>query len=173
MIEIRPLDLHEYKEKKYIFKYETTGYYALIPSPLSFQFILKEYEGVKIKSFEDELVGDWLEKPVLFGAFKQNIMVGFIEGSMETWNNRFRISNVLVFEEYRNCQVGALLMEHMCSFAQKQKARMVILETQSCNVAAIGFYLHKGFKVIGFDTCSYTNFDIDNHHIRIEMGFEL
>ena len=44
--------------------------------------------------------------------------------------------------------------------AVSQKRRAIILETQSCNTNAIGFYLHQGFELIGFDTCCYTNNDI-------------
>ena len=40
-----------------------------------------------------------------------------------------------------------------------------------CNTNAIGFYLHKGFDLIGFDTCCYTNHDIERREVRINPGF--
>lgn len=173
MIKIKSLDLVDYKGEKYVFAYQTKGYYDLLVSESTFQFVYKEYSELKTKSFQDELVADWLEQPVLFGAFKQNILAGFIEGSMEVWNNRFRISNILVFEEYRKSQIGTTLMEYILSFAHELNARMVVLETQSCNLPAIDFYTKNGFKIIGFDTHSYSNCDMKDHHIRIEMGIEL
>ena len=36
-----------------------------------------------------------------------------------------------------------------------------MLETQSCNTNAIGFYLHEGFTLIGFDACCYANNDLE------------
>lgn len=36
-------------------------------------------------------------------------------------------------------------------------ARMIVLETQSCNEAAIAFYRKNGFSVIGFDLYAYSN----------------
>ena len=47
------------------------------------------------------------------------------------------------------------------------------METQSCNVPAIHCYMKNGFKIIGFDTHSYSNCDIEKHEVRIEMGMEI
>ena len=55
--------------------------------------------------------------------------------------------------------------------AVQQKRRAIILETQSCNTKAIGFYLHQGFELIGLDTCCYTNDDIGRREVRINLGF--
>lgn len=49
--------------------------------------------------------------------------------------------------------------------------RAVILETQSCNVNAVGFYLHEGFTLIGMDTCCYSNTDLKRKEVRIELGW--
>ena len=52
-------------------------------------------------------------------------------------------------------------------------ARMIVLETQSCNEAAIAFYRKNGFSVIGFDLYAYSNTDPERHEVRIEMGKKL
>ena len=49
-------------------------------------------------------------------------------------------------------------------------ARMLDLETQSCNEAAIAFYRKNGFSVIGFDLYAYSNADPERREVRIEMG---
>lgn len=36
---------------------------------------------------------------------------------------------------------------------------------------AIGFYLHEGFELIGFDTCCYTNNDMKRREVRINLGY--
>lgn len=173
IIEIKLLEAEKYKNKKYLFEYETPGYFDLVANEWSFQFIYKEFREKQKKSFEDELLGDWLEKPMLYGAFVNGVLAGIIEGSIEGWNNRFRISNILVFENYRKSQIGTRLIEHIIAEAKNLHARMVVLETQSCNIPAIHCYLKNGFRIIGFDTHSYSNNDIENHEVRIEMGREI
>ena len=54
--------------------------------------------------------------------------------------------------------------------ANKRNARMVVLETQTCNEYAISFYKKHGFRIIGFDLFAYTNTDLERHEVRIEMG---
>lgn len=173
MMEIRVLNEKEYKHKEYDFIYETSGYYDLMMSDMSFQFVYTPFGYIQKKSFHDELLADWLEEPVLYGAFLDETLVGFIEGSMESWNQRFRISNILIFEGFRGMNIGSQLITHMLEVAKKQNARMVILETQSCNVPAIHCYQRNGFKIIGFDTHAYSNQDVERHEIRLEMGVEL
>jgi ribosomal protein S18 acetylase RimI-like enzyme len=50
---------------------------------------------------------------------------------------------------------------------------MLIVETQSCNVPAINFYLKHGFKLIGFDVTAYSNEDIERKEVRLEFGLKL
>ena len=50
---------------------------------------------------------------------------------------------------------------------------MIVLETQSCNEAAIAFYRKNGFSIIGFDLYAYSNNDPERHEVRIEMGKKL
>ena len=52
-----------------------------------------------VKSFDDEFFGEWLEEPVAFGAFEGERLLGYVEGAPEGWNNRYRISNICIFEE--------------------------------------------------------------------------
>ena len=65
------------------------------------------------------------------------------------------------------------LMEAIEREAAASGARMIVLETQSCNEAAIAFYRKKGFSVIGFDLYAYSNTDPERHEVRIEMGKKL
>ena len=93
---------------------------------------------------------------------------------MEGWNNRFRISNICVFDHSkRNSGIGTKLMETMQREAVSRKARMIVLETQSCNEAAIAFYRKNGFTIIGLDLYAYSNTDPQQHEVRIEMGKKL
>ena len=55
--------------------------------------------------------------------------------------------------------------------AVREKMRMVILETQSCNVAAIDFYRSQGMDLVGVLTCDYSNNDMERKEVRFEMGW--
>ena len=61
-------------------------------------------------------------------------------------------------------------MDTILKEAKGSGARMVVLETQTCNENAIAFYRKNGFDIIGFDLFAYSNSDPERHEIRIEMG---
>lgn len=46
-----------------------------------------------------------------------------------------------------------------------------IMEYEICNVRAIAFYLGQGFELIGYDSCCYTNLDVERHEIRFDFGY--
>ena len=52
----------------------------------------------------------------------------------------------------------------------EERTRALILETQSCNAAAIAFYQQCGLSIMGFNACEYSNEDIAKHEVRLEMG---
>lgn len=64
-------------------------------------------------------------------------------------------------------------MNRITEAAESTGARMIVLETQSCNESAIAFYRKNGFSIIGFDLYSYSNNDPERHEVRIEMGKKL
>lgn len=112
--------------------------------------------------------------PLAFGAFENGRLTGFIEGAMESWNNRFRISNICVFEAAaRGRGTGQALMDRIAQTAAALGARMLILETQSCNERAIAFYKKNGFSIVGFDLYAYSNADPQRREVRVEMGKRL
>ena len=89
----------------------------------------------------------------------------------EEWSNRLMVTELWVCDELLGKGLGKRLMDKAKEIALKQNRRAIILETQSCNTNAIGFYLHQGFELIGFDTCCYTNDDIGRREVRINLGF--
>ena len=167
---IRELDIEEYRGKTCEFVYETPGFYDFDIRENEFALEYKSFEQPVRKSFTDSLISQWLESPCLYGAFRNGCLAGIAEGSMESWNNRFRINNFLIFEEFRRQGIGTLLMQRMLRRAGEEKARMTVLETQSCNVNAIQFYRRCGFEIIGFDLYCYSNQDPQRGEVRIEMG---
>ena len=80
-----------------------------------------------------------------------------------------RVTNLFVEEPFRGQGVGSALMAHAFSVAKNAGARMMVLETQSCNLPAIRFYQSQGYAIGGFDLFHYSNEDSQNHEVRIEM----
>ena len=173
-MEIRRLEKEAYAGKPFTARYQTNGYYDIFPDASGFRLRYVLFETPVERSFDDVFFGSWLEDPIAFGAFEGEKLLGYIEGSPESWNNRFRISNICIFDSAkRSAGIGTGLMNVLQKAAASSGARMIVLETQSCNEAAIAFYRKNGFEIIGFDLYAYTNSDPDRHEVRIEMGKKL
>jgi ribosomal protein S18 acetylase RimI-like enzyme len=85
---------------------------------------------------------------------------------MRVWEN-------LVDPRFRSAGIGSCFIERAKTEARAKDARLIVLETQSCNVPAIRFYLKHGFDLIGFDIASYTNEDQKKREVRLEFGLRL
>ena len=173
-MEIRTLNREDYAGRRFTARYITNGYYDLRADDGGFRMEYTRFEAPVERSFDDTIFAEWLENPIAYGAFENDRLLGFAEGFLEVWNNRFRISNICVFDPAaRGMGIGGALMEAIQRSAQASGARMIVLETQSCNENAIRFYRRHGFEIIGFDLYSYSNTDPERHEIRIEMGKKL
>ena len=122
--------------------------------------------------FPDGLYQDHWEKAEAYGVVGTGgEMLACIEVCPEEWSNRLMVTELWVSEGLRRKGIGKRLMDKAKEIAVNQKRRAIILETQSCNTKAIGFYLSQGFELIGFDTCCYTNNDIGRREVRINLGY--
>ena len=122
--------------------------------------------------FPDSLYQDhWVNAEAYGVVGEDGELLACIEVCPEEWSNRLMVTELWVSEALRGKGVGKRLMDKAKEIAVLQKRRAIILETQSCNTRAIGFYLHQGFELIGFDTCCYTNDDIGRHEVRINLGY--
>lgn len=122
--------------------------------------------------FPDSLYQDHWEKAEAYGVVGDNgELRACIEVCPEEWSNRLLVTELWICDELQKKGLGKRLMDKAKEVAQAQNRRAIILETQSCNTNAIGFYLHQGFEIVGFDTCCYTNNDIGRHEVRINLGF--
>ena len=158
-MEIRELAQETYAGRKFTARYQTHGYYDIRAAEDGFRVEYRPFTAPEERSFEDVFFGEWLEDPMAFGAFEDGELLGYVEGSPETWNRRRGI--------------GTALMDTIAKAADASGARMLVLETQSCNERAIAFYRKNGFSVIGFDLYAYSNRDPERHEVRVEMGKRL
>lgn len=123
--------------------------------------------------FPDKLYEEWWEDACAWGVCVQGELVAAIETAPEKWSNRLRVTELWVAPEYQKKGIGHALMEVAKEQARLERRRVIILETQSCNANAIGFYLHEGFTLIGMDSCCYANNDLERKEVRVELGFFL
>lgn len=121
--------------------------------------------------FPDRLYADWYQKACAWGVIIDGKLAAAMETDPEEWSNRLRVTELWVDEKYQKQGIGHALMEVAKEQARQEHRRAIILETQSCNVNAIGFYLHEGFTLIGMDTCCYANHDLERKEVRLEMGW--
>ena len=162
---------------KLSYRYVTAGYFDVS--------VVREKESWKIevtqkpleqpleKGFAGTLFEEHIQEPRAFAVVLNDEQVGWIELGYEKWNNRMRVWDFLVKDEYRRKGIGTLLMSYAVKVAKEKGARMLVLETQSCNVAAISFYLKQGFNLVGLDSAAYSNTDIEKKEVRIELGLTL
>lgn len=157
--------------------YFTKNYYDLSivhkPNVWKMKLTLKRLEKLLRKSYVGTFFEKHVEEPKVFCAVLNGDQIGWIELGYEKWNNRMRIWEFLVKEEFRRMGIGSLLMNFAAKVAKEKGARMLVLETQSCNVPAISFYLKQGFKLIGLDSAAYSNEDIAKREIRLDLGLML
>lgn len=125
--------------------------------------------------FPDKLYQEHWEKAFAWGIVDDRDgapkLLACIETCPEEWSNRLMITELWVHEKLRRKGVGHALMAIAKEQAVLEHRRAVILETQSCNTGAIGFYRQEGFELIGFDTCCYSNSDIQRKEVRLDLGY--
>ena len=125
-------------------------------------------------NFPDTLYQDHGEGAEAYGVVSDaGELMACIEVCPQEWSNRLIVTELWVCDELRGKGLGGRLMHQAKEIALRQHRRAIILETQSCNANAIGFYLHQGFELIGFDTCCFTNNDISRREVRIKLGYFL
>lgn len=127
--------------------------------------------------FPDKLYQEHWEKAYAWGIVEEREdgsgLLACIETCPEEWSNRLIITELWVHESLRRQGIGRRLMAIAKKQAVLEHRRAIILETQSCNTGAISFYEQEGFELIGFDSCCYSNRDLERKEVRINMGYIL
>ena len=121
--------------------------------------------------YQDKLYEDWWEDAEAFGIIEDNKLLAAIEICPESWTNRLIITELFVDEKLRGQGYGKKLLDIAKKITVEKNYRTLILETQSSNINAVDFYLHACFTLIGFDSCCYTNTDLERKEVRLNMGW--
>jgi ribosomal protein S18 acetylase RimI-like enzyme len=177
--QIVPLDRNAWQGHRLEFHYISNNYYdvEINRSESGFQasFTKKPYTTPfeKMPDDTDKLFQPWWDDIKAWGIIQDGRLIAVIETAVEEWSNRLRVTELWIDDKYRRQGIGTALMDLAVKRAKDEKRRAVMLETQSCNEAAIAFYMAYGFTLIGFDSCAYNNNDIERKEVRLEMGFLL
>lgn len=143
---------------------------------VSFRMATSEETIVKKKApiaMENCLYAPFVPDACAWGVVKDGRLVAAIETGSETRSNRLRIWEIWIDEKYRNMGIGHALLEVAKEQARLESRRAVVLGFRSSNMNALGFYLHEGFTLCGFDSCRYRNDDLKKKNVRIEMAYFL
>lgn len=175
-----PLPKEKWKGFPLIMDYQTSEYYdmAVRKTDSGFAMTLEkrsidppivhtsdEYD------FPDSLYQPHWQNAEAYGVLDGEELIGAVEICPEGWSNRLAVTELWVKDGYRKKGVGKALMNKAKEICLDRNHRVIMLETQSCNANAIGFYLHEGFELIGFDSCCYTNADIERKEVRLDLGW--
>ncbi len=96
---IKELDYKKYKGQKYQAEILSDRFLSIEPVGEGFaiKWVMSE-EPLK-RTLNEDLLSDWLEDPLAYGAFEGDKLIGMVEGFLEKWNNRFRMANICVFDQ--------------------------------------------------------------------------
>ena len=179
--EIVPLPKETWKGAVVPIRYTTDTYYDLelteSENAFTARLVKKQFDTPVTHTpeeynFPDRLYQDFWEKAEAYGVVGEaGELLACIELCPEEWSNRLMVTELWVSEGLQGQGFGKRLMDKAKEIAVLQKRRAIILETQSCNTKAIGFYLHQGFVLIGFDSCCYINDDIARREVRVNLGY--
>ncbi|AWE09017.1 hypothetical protein DCE79_17465 [Lysinibacillus sp. 2017] len=160
--------------KQLIYEYCTDRFYSVSLKQgnhkFTFEFEEKKLENKLHKRLESNFFSH--HDAHYFQLIKNDFEVGVLVLTFHKWNNTLRIEELHIHEQYKRQGYGQELITFSKDMAHKYKARSIMLETQTLNYPAISFYMKNGFEIIGFNLNSYTNEDIENGEVRLEMGYK-
>ena len=177
--EIVPLPREKWKGTPIPMRYSTTEYMDVAIERTEEGFLVKMEKKPFVEpvthtpeeyDFPDRLYQEHWEKAYAWGGLDGGDMVACIETFPEEWTNRLMVTELWVHEDYRRRGIAHALMALAKEQVRRERRRALILETQSCNVGAIAFYLQEGFTLTGFDSCCYQNHDLERKEVRLNLG---
>ncbi|MCL2576778.1 MAG: GNAT family N-acetyltransferase [Defluviitaleaceae bacterium] len=132
----------------------------------------KPLEQRRTIKYPNSLFASWLKDVQAWGVIDNNNLIAIIETASSD-NNRLYISEMWVDEKHRRKGIATALLNVVKQRAIDEKRRAIFLETRSCNEHAIAFYISQGFTLIGFDSCAYSNDDIETFNVPLKFGMKL
>ena len=177
-MEIIELDRKEYDYYPLHYRYKTQEYYAVKTNcskeGFGVSFHRQRFDTEKLYENTDTLFQEYWNNPRAFGVKDDNGKIcAFLEFDTVEWNNTLVMTQLLVAESLRGKGVGRMLFDFVKEIAKTEDYRRISLETQNTNVPAIDFYLKMGFTFSGTDLSFYSNDDIGENEVMLQMAFVL
>lgn len=178
MLTIQEIFAKDYPgEGKHIYFTYTSDYHYKV-------VLQREADGWQIRLQAERLATPFVKEPMegpLFEAHKTDLRAfvalwgdaeaGLMAYNFQEWNNTIRVWDLYVDPAFKRRGIGTALMDAIKAAAREAGARAVVLESQSSNYPAIRFYLSQGFDLVGLDTISYSNEDVQQGEVRLELGW--
>ena len=177
---IVPLEPEIWRGYALPFRYFSNSYYdvdiARTDDNFHVTFIKKPFAETfeyKPEKDYDKLFQPHWEGVKAWGIVENGRLIAAVETAVEEWSNRLRVTELWIDDDYRRRGIGVALMDIALKRARDEKRRAIMLETQSRNENALGFYLAYGLTLIGFNACEYRNDDLQRKEVRMELGILL
>ncbi|MCL2079637.1 MAG: GNAT family N-acetyltransferase [Oscillospiraceae bacterium] len=178
--QIIPLEREKWQGYVLPFHYISHNYYeveiARSDNNFNVSFVKKPFDApfeYKSEKDCDKLFEPWWDNIKAWGIVKDGRLIAAVETAVEEWSNRLRVTELWIDDAYRRQGIATALMDIAVKRAKDEKRRAIMLETQSRNEGAIGFYLAYGLSLIGFNACEYQNNDLERKEVRMELGILL
>lgn len=163
--------------KKVIYSYTSEKYYKVLSEKIDngWNFTLQEesFEKPFEKMLEEEIFEQYKEGSEAYMAELDGKEAAVMVIQAMAWNNTLLIHDLYVEPQFQNHGIGRSLIDAAKKRAVELGARSIVLETQTSNYPAIQFYLKNGFEIVGFNTISYSNDDVNKNEVRLEMAYIL
>lgn len=175
---ILPLSREQYDYFELHYEYTTLEHYVVSltdeKDSMSYSFKRETYDTPRTEKNTDTLFQPYWDDPEAFAAVDEDgTVLGYVEFSPEEWNARLRMTQLLVLPGNRGKGVGCFLVNFVKDTARERDYRVVVLETQNYNVPAIDFYRKCGFRFCGGNAYFYSNSDIQDDEVMLEMAYLL
>ncbi len=131
----------------------------------------KKFEVPFVKKTIEEIFEPYKEGSEFYVAELSGEEVAVMVIQKLEWNNTLLIHDLYVEERFKGEGIGKRFIVLAKKRARELGVRSIVLETQTSNFSAIQFYLSNGFEVVGLHTISYSNEDVQNKEVRMEMAY--
>jgi len=85
----------------------------------------------------------------------ENQMLGFTSATYNSWNNSVWLNQIVTHAEHRRRGLASELLARVTDFAQKKRARVILIECGLENKGAQLFYLKNNARICGYNDRYY------------------
>lgn len=176
-MKIIPLPKEKYDYHELHYSYVTEGHYRVTADGSRDEYrvslVREKYDSPKAVSNIDTLYQEYWQNCEAYGVCGEDddSILGYVEIASDEWNNTLRMTQLLVDTTKRGQGVGKFMVDFVKSVAVEREYRIILLEVQNYNLPAIDFYMSQGFGFCGGNMYFYSNTDLEDDEVMLEMAF--